>query len=605
MSKPKTRLQTAAISSDPPAQEMSDNACDIEEASADGSPVYISQPFPHQSPPRELRAELQQPGMPSRPDWVTGFEFAIKHDIAQQLDGIKAGQRATNAQLASFLDQHQHLEAEVVALSHRVRNLEQPQPTGPQVTAQWFPNMAGIDDATLPAPSVASVSQSRQDVRTTRGRPADNDFLFPENEYSGQWASGPPPNHGGPRQPHRAPQYRDQSHPFHDAPRPIYRNVGLEKFDGKMDEWENWAHQFRVFTQLYNWTENEQLIHLVSSLRGPALTAHRNFSEAECATVEACMHALDMRYGSKRPLTIASLRADLSVAKQEEGEGVDTFGDRLLGLTHRAYPGMAPDWIQGLAVPAFLKGLKDKVSGQEAMKFGKPQTITDAVEQVMHLQCTARTFGGHRSMTNRHVVFEDDVPEATPQNTNIDRVVDSVVRQLKQVGLSPNETPRRDTCFTCGGAGHRSRDCATKRRRSPSPLTCYECGGLGHLSRECSNTLERRRGSVKPSRRHRRRRRSTSSSDSVSSSSQEDNHQHHRGGRDNPRRKGERSTPKGSRDLAHGRHRSQNTHEGGNSRSPSPRRDYSAWHNRSPSPRRDLSASPTRKVDGMQKPSLN
>ena len=219
-----------------------------------------------------------------------------------------------------------------------------------------------------------------------------------------------------------------------------------------MDEWENWAHQFRVFTQLYNWTENKQLIHLLSSLRGPVLTAHRRFSEAECATVEACMHALDMhaldmhaldmRYGSKRLLTIASLRADLSVAKQEEGEGVDTFGDRLLGLTHRAYAGMALDWIQGLSVPAFLKGLKDKVSGQEAMKFGKLQTITDAVEQVMHLQCTARTFGGHRSVTNRHVVFNDAVPEATPQNTaDIDHVVDSVVRQLKQVGVSPNETP--------------------------------------------------------------------------------------------------------------------------------------------------------------------
>ena len=111
------------------------------------------------------------------------------------------------------------------------------------------------------------------------------------------------------------PMYHDQSHPFYDAPRPIYRNVGLEKFDGKMDEWENWAHQFRVFTQLYNWTENKQLIHLISSLRGPVLTAHCRFSETECATVEACMHALDMRYGSKRPLTIASLRADLSVGR--------------------------------------------------------------------------------------------------------------------------------------------------------------------------------------------------------------------------------------------------------------------------------------------------
>ena len=255
----------------------------------------------------------------------------------------------------------------------------------------------------------------------------------------GKW---PPSQSWRPTSTTPCPLYHDQSHPFHDAPRPIYRNVGLEKFDGKMDEWENWAHQFIVFTQLYNWTDNEQLIHLVSSLRVPALTAHRSFSEAECATLEACMHALDMQCGSKRPLTIASLRADLSVTKQEEGEGVDTFGDRLLGLTPRAYSGMAPDWIRGLSVPAFLKGLKDKVSGQEAMKFGKPQTITDAVKQVMHLQCTARTFGGHRSITNMHVVFNDDVPEATPQNAaDIDRVVDSVVRQLKQVGLSPNETP--------------------------------------------------------------------------------------------------------------------------------------------------------------------
>ena len=145
------------------------------------------------------------------------------------------------------------------------------------------------------------------------------------------------------------------------------------------------------------------------------------------------------------------------------------------------------------------------------------------------------------------------MPQTT---TNIDRVVDSVVRQLKQVGLSPNDTHRSDACFTCGGAGHHSRDCATKRRRSPSPLTCYECGGLGHLSRECSNTPERRRGTVKPSRRHRRRR-STSSSDSVSSSSQEDTHQHHRGRRDKPRRH-RRSNHDGDADNNHryGRHTS-------------------------------------------------
>ena len=30
-------------------------------------------------------------------------------------------------------------------------------------------------------------------------------------------------------------------------------------------------------------------------------------------------------------------------------------------------------------------------------------------------------------------------------------------------------TPTIDTCFTCGGHGHRVPDCANRRRRSPTP----------------------------------------------------------------------------------------------------------------------------------------
>ena len=56
-------------------------------------------------------------------------------------------------------------------------------------------------------------------------------------------------------------------------------------------------------------------------------------------------------------------------------------------------PRDAPELIQGLAVPAFLRGIKDKTAGQEAMKFGKPKTIVEAIDQVIHIQCTARAFG--------------------------------------------------------------------------------------------------------------------------------------------------------------------------------------------------------------------
>ena len=42
------------------------------------------------------------------------------------------------------------------------------------------------------------------------------------------------------------------------------------------------------------------------------------------------------------------------------------FGDKMFSLTRRAYQCMTPDQIQGLAVPAFPRSIKDKTAGQEA-----------------------------------------------------------------------------------------------------------------------------------------------------------------------------------------------------------------------------------------------
>ena len=105
------------------------------------------------------------------------------------------------------------------------------------------------------------------------------------------------------------------------------------------------------------------------------------------------MNALDSSYGSKRPFVIASLRSNLSVIRQEEEEHLETFGDRVLTLPRRAYQGITPELIQGLAIPAFPRGITDKVAGEEAIKFGKPRTVVEAVEQVMHIQCSARAVG--------------------------------------------------------------------------------------------------------------------------------------------------------------------------------------------------------------------
>ena len=39
------------------------------------------------------------------------------------------------------------------------------------------------------------------------------------------------------------------------------------------------------------------------------------------------------------------------------------------------------------------------------------------------------------------------------------------------------------TCYSCGGYGHMSRDCT---QGQVGGQTCYSCGGYGHMSRDCT-----------------------------------------------------------------------------------------------------------------------
>ena len=188
---------------------------------------------------------------------------------------------------------------------------------------------------------------------------------------------------------------------------------------------------------------------------------------------------------------------------------------------------MHKDLYNRLSVPAFLRGIRDRNAVEDAVKFSDPTTIRTAVDAVLHIQCATRTFGG-RNLSNRQVAFSDEyavnlTEKHSEKTTLFTQVVQGVVRQLQQSTVSL-ERPSSGTCFTCGGKGHRSRDCDNKRRRSPSPLSCFECGGKGHLARESSNTLSRRDPPVKrQSQIHCNRSSSNSSSRSMNS---DDNHRY-------------------------------------------------------------------------------
>ena len=76
------------------------------------------------------------------------------------------------------------------------------------------------------------------------------------------------------------------------------------------------------------------------------------------------------------------------------------------------------------------------------------------------------------------------ITEAAP-STDMD-LPQGVDRHLQQYAVTRKVTPTSDACYTCGGSGHLSWECATMNRAT---ATCYRCGGCGHYLFECSSRL--------------------------------------------------------------------------------------------------------------------
>ena len=255
------------------------------------------------------------------------------------------------------------------------------------------------------------------------------------------------------------------------------------------------------------------------------------------------------------------------------------------------------------------------------MKFCDPNSIQEAVVTVTHIQGASRIFGNRGVPTARQVSFEDK-PTTEAPSTDMDRL-QGVVRQLQQLAVTNKVTPTSDACYTCGGCGHRSRDCANKRRRSPSPLTCFECNRKGHIARECSNRLRRRKETVKTRHKHQYRSSSSSSNNSSADSDSDDSRIRRRNHRHRPRRShhrhgkyqdSRRSPRRGDRSHGHGARQADHIRDGSDT---SRGREYdrakyqsrddvktSDYNSQNPRPR-EISTSPLRKVDEAVKPRSN
>jgi len=175
-------------------------------------------------------------------------------------------------------------------------------------------------------------------------------------------------------------------------------------------------------------------------------------------------------------------KMQLRSRQQKASESFDSFSDCLRELSRNAYPILATEVQEEMALEQFLSGCTISPSLRQQLFLAQPTSLMKAVETVRQLE-TARSASERLAQTPsarpKSVVVAQTTSESNPQvNSDIQRVVDILSKLEARIGNLENRgrTATR-ACWHCKSTQHVSRQCPE--------VICHLCKGKGHMRKNC------------------------------------------------------------------------------------------------------------------------
>ena len=210
---------------------------------------------------------------------------------------------------------------------------------------------------------------------------------------------------------------------------------------------------------------------LVEALRGKALDYFESLPKELRLEFDSLCEMFEGRFG--RQEAPATMRSKLKYITQRVEESLAEFGECALKVASEGYVGMTGQWVQALAVDAFLMGCLDKRSALSSMN-KKPQTIDEAVklmrrlrshDRVMSAEKQSFTLGeGDGASTPRQVdqMVESEIADVDQLNESI-KTLTKLLAKMPQLlplqSMRSHQSTKTFVCFTCGIQGHIARNC--------------------------------------------------------------------------------------------------------------------------------------------------
>ena len=273
-----------------------------------------------------------------------------------------------------------------------------------------------------------------------------------------------------------------------DQQRLCLRVASNPKFSGQGNEsWEKWLSHFELrFSEVEKAQRSGILIDL---LEGIALDECAKLTSKGLQNYETLKNTLQDRFGSK--VDTLQAYAELAQAKQQPGEGVEAFGDRIMRLVENAFPNTSTIQKQEHGVKQFVCGLADERLQEKLIAKDDLVSLNDAVKVARQLRVKENVLdavrgkkpgeiamaASHEQSSNKYRGEGDPDPNWAEMKTQLVQIQGAIAQlEARMSDRGHMQGTRENT------------DISLSRRG------CYHCGKPGHIKRQCPQLMGRRGG---------------------------------------------------------------------------------------------------------------
>ena len=258
------------------------------------------------------------------------------------------------------------------------------------------------------------------------------------------------------------------------------------------DDWYEYISHFEVCAELGRWSDEDKVLALAASLRGPARTYYISLPIQSRQPYTTLVGKLEQRFGSSRQQN--RWLSKFEARRRQTDESIAVLADDLRQMSQKAYSNLAPRAQEALALNQLYKSISLEMKCRCIDENCK--TVADAVEVIERYEAilgegdtkkkqTVRAVGqGQSGGYNGNRGGNKQFPPKGPNHSanSMENVLQQMQQRLERIESNMNRnapysspyggrSQENRPCFLCGSEEHLMRHCPLNWRNIPLPTT--------------------------------------------------------------------------------------------------------------------------------------